>query len=241
MTTECGYVLQLGDDALVAAQRTAEWCARAPLLELDVALANIALDQLGQARHLLAYAGRLQGAGRDEDDLAYLREESEFRNVQLVELPNGDFARTTAKTLFFGAYQNLLYTGLSAVADPVLAGIAGKAAKETRYHLDHAVIWTLRLGDGTAESHRRMQTAVDEIWPYTHELFEPAPAAPLDPATLKPRWNRLVEGVLARATLSRPEDGWAPTGGRRGVHTEALGHLLAEFQHLRRAHPGARW
>ncbi|OPG01427.1 1,2-phenylacetyl-CoA epoxidase subunit PaaC [Microbispora sp. GKU 823] len=240
------YVLRLGDDALVAAQRVAGWCTRAPQFEEDVALANIALDLLGQARALLTYAGELEGLGRDEDALAFGRDEHEFRNVQLVELPDDDFATAIAKMLFFGVYQRLLYTGLSRAADPRLAGIAAKAAKETAYHVDHAVSWTLRLGDGTAESHRRMQAAVDHVWPYTHELFEPGPppaaAGPgADPAALRGPWCREVEQVLAEATLRRPEDGWAPTGGRRGVHTEAFGHLLAEMQYVYRAHPGARW
>ncbi|GGQ08935.1 1,2-phenylacetyl-CoA epoxidase subunit PaaC [Streptosporangium pseudovulgare] len=238
-----GYVLGLGDDALVAAQRVAEWCARAPQLEEDVALANIALDLLGQARALLSYAGELEGLGRDEDALAYTRDERDFRNVQLVELPDRDFAVTVAKMLFFGAYQHLLYTALSSSADPRLAGIAAKAAKETAYHTDHAVTWTLRLGDGTAESHRRMQAAVDEVWPFTHELFEPFPPVPgtVDPAGLRGAWLEPVERVLREATLRRPEDGWAPTGGRRGTHTEAFGHLLAELQYVHRTHPGARW
>ncbi|HEX4812621.1 MAG TPA: 1,2-phenylacetyl-CoA epoxidase subunit PaaC [Nonomuraea sp.] len=225
-------VLGLGDDALVAAQRMAEWCARAPELEEDVALANIALDLLGQARALLSYAGELEGLGRGEDELAFLREESEFTNVQLVELQNGDFARTVAKLLFFGVHQHLLYTELSA-GESRLAAIAAKAAKETGYHAGHAEIWTLRLGDGTSESHRRMQEAVDHVWPYTHELAEVS--------GLGGPWLERVSGVLDAAGLRRPDDDWAPGGGRSGVHTEALGPLLAELQYLRRAHPGARW
>ncbi|MCG5216067.1 1,2-phenylacetyl-CoA epoxidase subunit PaaC [Streptosporangium sp. KLBMP 9127] len=243
------YALQLGDDALIAAQRMSEWCARAPQIEEDAALANIALDLLGQARELLTYAGEVEGLGRDEDALAYLREEHEFRNVQLVELPNGDFAVTIAKLLFFGAYQHLLYARLATAADTTLAGVAAKAAKETAYHIDHAVTWTLRLGDGTAESHRRMQAAVDEVWPFTHELFEPHPAraaesnwsAPVEPGALREPWLALVEPVLAEATLRRPQDGWAPTGGRRGIHTEHLSLLLAEMQSVHRAHAGASW
>jgi ring-1,2-phenylacetyl-CoA epoxidase subunit PaaC len=244
-----GYVLRLGDDALIAAQRMAQWCARAPQLEEDVALANIALDLLGQARELLTYAGEVEGLGRGEDKLAYLRDEREFGNVLLVELPNGDFATSIAKMLFFSTYQNLLYEGLSAAGDPTLAGIAAKAVKETRYHVDHAVTWTLRLGDGTAESHRRMQAAVDEVWPFTHELFEAFPvtaALPvgdrgIEPSTLREPWLAHVEQVLRDATLLRPEDDWAPTGGRRGTHTEAFGYLVTEMQCLHRAHPGARW
>src|SRR6266571_3607388 len=198
-------VLGLGDDALIAAQRLAQWCARAPELEEDVALANIALDQLGAARLLLTYAGELEGRGRDEDALAYLRTDREYRNVLLVELPDRDFAVLMAKLLFLSAYQ-----------------------------LDHSALWTVRLGDGTGESHRRMQDAVDEVWPYTHELLSEAPH-------LRDAWLSTVDDVLADATLQRPDDAWKPGGGRAGRHTEALSYLLAEMQVLHRAHPGARW
>jgi len=232
-------VLGYADDALVAAQRLGEWCSRAPEMEEDVALANIALDQLGTARLLLSYAGELEGRGRDEDDYAFLRGDREFRNVLLVELDNGDFAVTMAKLLFLSAYQKALYDRLAShtggvEGDARLAEIAAKARKESAYHLDHSSLWTVRLGDGTDESHRRMQDAVDSLWPYTAELFETEP-------DLRPTWLSTVEGVLARATLTRPADGWAPTGGRDGVHTEAMSHLLAEMQVLHRAHPGARW
>ncbi|MCX9191616.1 phenylacetate-CoA oxygenase subunit PaaI [Carbonactinospora thermoautotrophica] len=243
------YALRLGDDALILAQRLGEWISRAPELEEDVALANIALDLLGQARSLLSYAGQVEGAGRDEDALAYLREERQFRNVQLVELPNGDFAHTIARQLFFATYQLGLYQALATSKDATLAGVAGKAVKEVAYHADHATQWTLRLGDGTEESHRRMQEAVDRLWPYTHELFESdelvrglaAEGVAVDPATLRPAWQERVTGVLAEATLAVPEDDWRPAGGRRGIHTEHLGYLLAEMQYLPRAYPGARW
>jgi len=228
-------VLGLGDDALIAAQRLGEWCSRAPEMEEDIALANIALDQLGVARMLLTYAGELEGRGRDEDDLAFLRDDREFRNVQLVELDNGDFAVTMAKLLFLSVYQHLLYDALASGIDPRLAGIAGKARKESAYHVDHSALWAVRLGDGTAQSHARMQAAVDAVWPYTHELFE-GQAAPL-----RGQWLVHVDKVLAEATLTRPADGWAPGGGRRGVHTEALSRLLADMQVLHRAHPGATW
>lgn len=230
-------VLGWGDDALVAAQRLAQWSARAHELEEDVALTNIALDQLGAARLLLSYAGELEGAGRDEDALAYLRDDREFRNVLLVELPNGDFAVTIAKLLFLAAYQRDHYRRLAAGDDERLAGIGAKAAKESAYHLDHAALWTLRLGDGTAESHRRMQSAVDEIWPYTYELCDGERGG-----GLRESWLATVEPVLAQATLTRPDDGgWAPRGGRDGRHTEHLSYLLAELQVLHRAHPGAAW
>ncbi|MGI5211501.1 1,2-phenylacetyl-CoA epoxidase subunit PaaC [Plantactinospora sp. CA-290183] len=241
MSATVDHLLALGDDALIAAQRLAEWATVAPEMEEDVALANIALDQLGAARLLLAYAGEREGAGRDEDALAYLRDDREFRNCLLVELPNGDFAVTMAKLLFLSAYQLPLYVALSGCPDSRLAAIAGKARKEVAYHLDHARQWTVRLGDGTAESHRRMQAAVDEIWPYTHELFAADPAAPVDPAGLRGAFLSTVEPVLAAATLDRPADGWAPAGGRSGLHTEHLSYLLAEMQVLHRAHPGARW
>ena len=249
MSASFEYVLWLGDDALIAAQRLAEWCSRAPELEEDVALANIALDQLGVARLLLTYAGELEGAGRDEDQLAYLRDDREFRNCLLVELPEPDFAVTMAKLLFLSAYQKLLYEWLVASSDERLSAIAAKARKESRYHLDHASLWVARLGDGTDESHRRMQEAVDRLWPYTHELFASDDLARgldeagsgIDPATLRPQWLDLVTAVLDEATLTRPADGWAPGGGRQGLHTEHLSYLLAELQVVHRAHPGARW
>lgn len=233
MTASFGELVALGDDALVAAQRLAEWCSRAPEMEEDIALANIALDQLGVARLLLTYAGEVEGAGRDEDALAFLRMDREFRNCLLVELPNGDFAMTMGKLLLLSAYQKPRYEQLAAGPDERLAGIAAKAVKESAYHLDHATLWTVRLGDGTEESHRRMQAALDELWPYSHELFEGN--------DLRDTWLSTVESVLAGATLRRPEDGWAPGGGRQGRHTEHLSYLLAEMQVLHRAHPGAIW
>jgi ring-1,2-phenylacetyl-CoA epoxidase subunit PaaC len=238
-------VLARGDDALITAQRLGEWYAGAHEMEEDVALANIALDQLGTARLLLTYAGELEGAGRDEDALAYLRDERQFRNCLLAELPNGDFGHTMARLLFLSVYQRLLYTATAETAgvDQRLAEIAAKARKESAYHVDHAAHWAVRLGDGTDESHRRMQAAVDELWPYTHELFAPDDGGgrAVDPASLRGAWLAEVEAVLVEATLTRPEDGWKPDGGRRGVHTEHLGYLLAEMQSLHRAHPGARW
>ena len=212
MNASFDEVLALGDDALIAAQRLAEWCARAPDIEEDIALANLALDQLGTARLLLSYAGELEGAGRDEDALAYLRDDHEFRNVLLVELPNhhpeppsprsGDFAVAIAKLLFLAAYQRDRYHQLAAGPDQELAAIAAKAAKESTYHLDYATLWTLRLGDGTEESHRRMQRAVDEIWPYTYELF--------DGNDLRPLAGHGGAGAR-QATLTRPADGGGST------------------------------
>lgn len=235
-----GYVLGLGDDCLILSHRLAEWTTRAPELEEDVALANIALDLLGQARMLLGYAGSFDG--RSEDDLAYLREEREFRNCQLVELENGDFAHTMARLLCFSAYQLELYRRLCDATDETLAAVAAKGVKEVAYHRDHAEQWVLRLGDGTGESHRRMRAGLAAVWPYTYELFLPYEGADVDPAALRPAWESYIDGVLRAATLERPaDDGWRPQGGRAGIHTEAMGYLLAESQHLHRAHPGATW
>ncbi|MFF1816754.1 1,2-phenylacetyl-CoA epoxidase subunit PaaC [Kribbella sp. NPDC058245] len=238
------YALRLGDDALIAAQRTAEWIANAPQLEEDVALGNIGLDQLGQARTLLQYAGSLDG--RTEDDLAYFREEREFLNVQLCELPNGDFAHAMARLLYFATYQHLLYDELRGSADETLAGVSGKAVKEVAYHVDHATQWVVRLGDGTSESHSRMQAALQELWPYTAELFESdelvrrLPVA-VDPSTLRDEWERRVFAVIDESTCSRPEASYQHKGGRSGRHTEHMGYLLAELQHVARSHPGATW
>ncbi|WP_320067431.1 1,2-phenylacetyl-CoA epoxidase subunit PaaC [Micromonospora sp. RTGN7] len=235
------FALALGDDALVAAQRLGEWTSRAPEMEEDVALANIALDQLGAARLLLTYAGELEAAGRDENALAYLRDDREFRNCLLVELPNGDFAVTMAKLFLLSAYQLPLYTALAGCADERLAAIGAKARKESAYHLDHASLWVRRLGDGTAESHRRMRAAFDQLWPYVSELFAPFPGAPIDPSVLRAEFDAAVDPILAEATLTRPAGGGAPAGGRDGLHTEHLSYLLTEMQVLHRAHPGAKW
>jgi ring-1,2-phenylacetyl-CoA epoxidase subunit PaaC len=243
------YCLRLGDDALVLAQRLCEWSARSPQLEEDVALMNLALDLLGQARNLLTLAGDREGAGRSEDDLAFLRDETDFVSAQLMELDNGDFGRTMARQLLVAAYQLPLWQALTTSTDVDLAGIAGKAVKEVEYHLDHARSWVVRLGDGTDESHRRVQQGLDEVWPYAYELFETDDllhrlverGVAADPAHLEARWRATVEAVLAEATLTVPETSWRPTGGRRGTHTEAFGYLLAELQHLHRSHPGARW
>ena len=244
------YALRLGDDALVLSHRLGEWVTNAPQLEEDVALANIGLDLLGQARTLLTYAGEVEGDGRSEDDLAYLRDERDFLNVHLVELPNDDFAVTIARQLLFSTYQLALYDGLTASTDETLAGVAMKAVKEVDYHRDHATQWVLRLGDGTDESHRRMQAGLERVWPYADELFGTddveqslvAEGVAVDASTLRPGWDAYVDRVLAEATLTRPEGlRTPPGGGRRGIHTESLGYLLAEMQHLHRAHPGASW
>ncbi|KUJ67966.1 phenylacetic acid degradation protein [Streptomyces albus subsp. albus] len=229
--------IALGDDALVLSQRLGEWAGHAPVLEEEVALANIALDLLGQARVLLSLAG-------DEDELAYLREERAFRNVQLVEQPNGDFAQTIARQLYFSTYQELLYEQL-ADGDSEFAPLAAKAVKEVAYHRDHAEHWTLRLGDGTPHSRERMQLGLVALWRFTGELFEPVEGCPVDWAVLQSRWQARIGSVLERATLALPEvprrDAWTAGGGRQGIHTEPFGRMLAEMQHLHRSHPGATW
>ncbi len=247
MSALSDYVLGLADDALVSAQRMGWWISRAPQLEEDLALANIGLDQLGQARSLLSHAGEVEGAGRSEDDLAYLRDEREFRNVWLVERQQSDFGVAMARLLVLSAWQAELYAALTRSTDPALAAVAGKAVKEVAYHLDHADHWVLRLGDGTDESHRRMQAALDAEWAYVEELFTPADPAlvasgvAVDPAVLRPAVLHTLESVVRRATLTVPEVVPVRGGGRQGLHTEELGYLLAEMQHLHRSHPGATW
>lgn len=230
-------VLALADDALILSHRLGEWAGHAPVLEEEVALANIALDLLGQARVLLSMAG-------DEDELAFLREERAFRNLQLVEQPNGDFAHTIARQLYFSVYQHELYTELAA-GDGPFAPLAAKAVKETAYHRDHAEQWTLRLGDGTEESRRRMRAALDALWKYTGEMFRPLEGLDVDPAALEARWLAALGGVLEQAGLDLPEGprtgAWTAGAGRQGLHTESFGRLLAEMQHLHRSHPGASW
>lgn len=247
-----GYCLALGDDALVLSQRLCEWAANAPVIEEDVASMNIALDLIGQARSFLSYAGEREGSGRTEDDLAYLRDERDFCNVQLVEVANGDFATTMTRQLLFSTYQYELYAALSSSTDEQIAAVSAKAFKEVSYHRDHAATWVVRLGDGTEESNRRMVVGLNAVWPYTAELFEPLDWDPgfsglveariaCDPVTLHDPWSRYVTSVLSEATLEVPSTTWAPGGGRRGLHTEGFGYLLAEMQHLHRSFPGATW
>ncbi len=244
------YLLRLGDDALVLGHRLLEWCGHGPFLEEDIALANIALDGIGQAHAFLRLAGEVEGTGRSEDDLAFLRDAIAFRNVQLVELPKGDFGFTIARQFFFAAYAYLLYEALQESPYAPLAGIAAKAFKEVRYHLRHCSEWMIRLGDGTEESHRRVQTALDDLWMYTGELFETdtvvqalneAGIAP-EVSSMRPRWKAMVGTVLEQAILTMPDDDqYMATGGRTGRHTEHLGHLLAEMQVLPRSFPDAVW
>jgi ring-1,2-phenylacetyl-CoA epoxidase subunit PaaC len=236
-TAATAAALALGDDALVLSHRLGEWAGHAPVLEEEVALANIALDLLGQARVLLSMAG-------DEDELAYLREERAFRNLQLVEQPNGDFAHTIARQLYFSTYQHLLYARLAA-GDGPFAGLAAKAVKEVAYHRDHAEQWTLRLGDGTEVSHERMQRACEALWRFTGEMFQPVEGLDIDGEDMKAVWLESVGDVLRQATLTVPDGpqsgAWSAGAGRQGLHTESFGRMLAEMQHLHRSHPGASW
>ncbi|WP_406393755.1 1,2-phenylacetyl-CoA epoxidase subunit PaaC [Streptomyces sp. NBC_00887] len=229
--------LALGDDALVLSHRLGEWAGHAPVLEEEVALANIALDLLGQARLLLSFVG-------DEDELAFLREERSFRNLQLVEQPNGDFAHTIARQLYFSVYQHLLHEQLAAGGGE-FADLAAKAVKEVAYHRDHAEQWVLRLGDGTAESHERMQRGLDTLWRFTGELFQPVEGVDADWEALQNSWLTAVTSVVERATLTLPSGprsgAWTAGAGRQGLHTEPFGRMLAEMQHLHRSHPGASW
>lgn len=234
---------------MIIAQRLSEWAARAHDLEEDIALTNIALDHLGQARALLTYAGEREGAGRDEDDLAFHRGEREFVNLLLAEHPNRDFAHTIVRQLLFSSYQELLWEGLAGSADRRLAGIAGKAVKEARYHRGHAAAWTVRLGGGTDESHRRMTAALSSLWPLTDEPFAmddldremAAAGAGIDTAGLRPAWAERVGATLAEAGLAEPADPYRKFGGRRGMHGTEFGFLLAEMQYLPRAMPEAKW
>jgi ring-1,2-phenylacetyl-CoA epoxidase subunit PaaC len=243
------YVLQMGDNALILAQRLGEWCGHGPVLEQDIALTNIALDLLGQARMLLSHAGHLEGRGRTDDDLAFFRDAHEFRNALLVEHPNQDFAYTIARQFFFDAFNFYLLEALAGSSDSHLAGIAEKALKETTYHLRFSSDWMVRLGDGTPISHDKIQTAVDDLWMYTGELTSPSTADRLaaeaglgiDLATIRPLWEAKVDAVLAEATLTKPAAAWMQEGGKDGRHTEHLGFILAEMQHLQRTYPGQKW
>jgi ring-1,2-phenylacetyl-CoA epoxidase subunit PaaC len=240
-------LLRRADDALILGHRTSEWTGRAPLLEEELALANIALDLIGQARLLYAEAGAI--TGQTEDQLAYLRDAPAWRNALIMELPNGDFAFTIARLLLVSVASDLSWRAAAASTHAGLAAIAAKAEKETAYHVRHAAEWLVRLGDGTAESHRRAQDALDALWPYTGEVFQTDAADRAmidagvlpDPSHLRPAWDAVIGDTLARATLTRPAEGWMQSGGRSGRHTEHLGHLLAELQFVQRAYPGATW
>ncbi|QCI63902.1 1,2-phenylacetyl-CoA epoxidase subunit PaaC [Phreatobacter stygius] len=241
--------LRLADDALVLGHRLSEWCGHAPVLEEDLALANLGLDLIGQARSLYSYAGTVEGRGRDEDQLAYLRREGEYRNLLLVEQPNGDFAVTMTRQLLFSAFMHPFHVAMKASSDPTLAAIAAKAEKEMAYHVRHTGEWLIRLGDGTAESHRRAQAALDELWPYSGELFEVDEAMRAaieagfvpDPEAIRPRFDETIDHVLAEATLNKPKVGAFQAGGRAGRHSEHMGFLLADLQYMQRTYPNATW
>jgi len=249
MSLNFEYLLRLGDDRLVLGHRLSEWCGHAPILEEDIALANIALDLIGQATLFLGLAGKAEGKGRDADALAYLRDAIEYRNALLVELPKGDFAVTIVRQLFFSVFAMLQAEALQRSSDRDLAGIAAKGLKESRYHVRHSADWVVKLGGGTDESHMRAQRAVDDLWRYTGELFladdvdrDAATAgAGVDPSTLESAWQTAVRDVINAAGLTIPEPTYMQRGGREGRHTEHLGHLLAEMQILQRSHPGASW
>jgi ring-1,2-phenylacetyl-CoA epoxidase subunit PaaC len=243
------YLIRLGDNALILGHRLSEWSSRAPTLEEDIALSNLALDLIGQARAFYQHACRLEGGDRDEDKLAFRRAEHEFRNVLLVEQPNGNFADTTVRHVLFSVFAHPFYTALSSSKDAELAGIAARAAKEMAYHLRHAGEWVIRLGDGTEESHAKAQAAVDDLWPYVDELFESngidrqmvETGFGADPAGARPAFDAALNQILGEAGLTRPAPVPGQTGGRRGIHSEHLGHLLAEMQYLQRAYPHATW
>jgi ring-1,2-phenylacetyl-CoA epoxidase subunit PaaC len=249
MTERLEYLLRLGDSALVLAQRSAAWVAHAPVMEEDVALANVALDLFGQAKLWLEYAGELEGAGRDADALAFHRDASAYRNVLLVEQPNGNFADTIVRGYLYDAWTRLNLTALAASSDERVAAIAAKSVKETAYHLRRSEDWLIRLGDGTELSHQRVQSAVDELWRFTGELFTGdeidaamvAAGVSVDPASLREPWLERVDAALALATLTKPVDGWMQRGGKQGQHGEALSYMLAEMQVLPRSYPGAQW
>ena len=242
-------LVRLADDHLVLGHRVSEWCGHAPMLEEDLAMPNIALDLIGQARALYAYAGEVEGVGRSEDDLAYLRSEREYLNCLLVERPNGDFAHTMLRQLYFSAFAELYWQGCLSSSDETLRGIAGKAVKEAAYHIRHAGEWVIRLGDGTEESAARMGMAVEELHRFTPELFETddvtdaiaAKGIAPDPSTLRDAWDRTIAEIFTEAMLEVPETPWPQTGGRRGLHGEDLGYLLAELQQVQRQMPGLTW
>jgi len=243
------YLLRLGDNALILGQRLAEWCGKGPMFEEDMALSNTALDLLGQARQWLTYAGDVEGQGRDEDALAFLRDVQNFHNLLLVERPNGDYATTMVRQFYFDAWHVLLLQGLCTSSDSRMAEIARTAVKEVTYHVRRSSDLVVRLGDGTSESHRRMQAAVDELWPFTGEMWTPdAYEVRLceqriipDVAAVGPSWLTHVTDVLKNATLTVPTATWMHKGGKQGQHTEHLGYILAEMQFLQRAYPGAKW
>jgi ring-1,2-phenylacetyl-CoA epoxidase subunit PaaC len=243
------YVLRRADDALILGHRLSEWCGHAPMLEEDMALANMGLDLLGQARGLYSYAASVEGNGNDEDKFAYLRDVRQYRNLLLLEQPNGDFARTMVRQFFYASFADLYWRAMINSNDATLAAIAAKSEKESAYHLRHSSEWIVRLGDGTEESHHRSQAAIDHLWAFTGEMFEVDrgeralidAGIAVDPALLRPQWQKIVSGIVSEATLELPKSDWMQQGGRSGRHSEHLGHLLSELQSMQRTFPGVSW
>jgi ring-1,2-phenylacetyl-CoA epoxidase subunit PaaC len=243
------YTLRRADDALILGHRLSEWCGHAPAMEEDMALANMGLDLLGQARELYSYAAKVEGKDNDEDKFAYLRDVRQYRNLLLLEQPNGDFARTMVRQFFYAAFADLYWRAMMKSGDATLAAIAAKSEKESAYHVRHSSEWMVRLGDGTEESHARAQTAIDDLWSFIGEMFgyddsERAlidVGVAVDPASLRPQWLKTVSTVVGEATLSLPKGDWMQQGGRSGRHSEHLGHLLSELQSMQRTFPGATW
>jgi ring-1,2-phenylacetyl-CoA epoxidase subunit PaaC len=243
------YVLRRADDALISGHRLSEWCGHAPMLEEDMALANMGLDLFGQARELYSYAAKVEGNGNDEDKFAYLRDVRQYRNLLLLEQPNGDFARTMVRQFFYAALADPYWRAMMKSDDATLAAIAAKSEKESAYHLRHSSEWIVRLGDGTDESHARAQVAIDDLWAYTGEMFQIDDSErglidrgiAVDPASLHAQWLKTISGVVTEATLTLPKSDWMQQGGRSGRHSEHLGHLLSELQSMQRTFPGVTW
>lgn len=249
MKAKFEYLLRLGDSSLIIGHRLSEWCGHGPILEEDIALINVALDFVGNATSILEYAATVEGKGRTADDLAYMRDEREYRNLLITEQPNGDFANTIVRQFLFDTYMYFLYEELKNSKDETIAAIAAKSHKEITYHLRHTTEWMYRLGDGTPESHERMQNALNELWMFTGELFDmdevdvqlikEGIAPDLNP--IKAKWEKKVKEVIAEATLQIPSTTFKQTGSREGKHTEHLGYILAEMQYLHRSYPKATW
>jgi ring-1,2-phenylacetyl-CoA epoxidase subunit PaaC len=243
------YILRRADDALILGHRLSEWCGHAPMLEEDMALANMGLDLLGQARELYSYAAQVEGKGNDENKFAYLRDVRQYRNLLLLEQPNGDFARTMVRQFFYVAFADLYWRAMMKSRNATLAAIAAKSEKESAYHLRHSSEWIVRLGDGTEESHGRAQIAIDDLWAFTGEMFQVDDSErwlidagiAIDPGTLHSQWLKTVSDVVSEATLVLPNSDWMQKGGRSGRHSEHLGHLLSELQSMQRTFPGVTW
>lgn len=243
------YLLRLGDSSAILGHRLSEWCGHGPELEEDIAIINTALDLLGHARSIYSYAAEVEGKGGDEDDIAFLRIEREYRNALITELPNGHYGDTIARQLLVDQFNLLLFSELVSSKDETVAAIAAKAVKEIRYHLRRSTEWTLRLGDGTEESHTRIQASFDNIWAYTGDLFAEDESDAIivaqgigpDLKLLRPIWRERVKAVLTEATLTTPEDGWMHSGSKQGRHTEHMGHILSELQYMQRTYPGCEW